>query len=65
MHKSESVSENATYKILRDFEIQRNQLIKAKRPDQLLFKKSRICRPVDLAVSADHRVEMKENEKIN
>ena len=66
MHKSESVLENETYKILRDFEIQTNYLITAKRPDLVIIskkKRKKTCRIVDFAVPVDDRMKIKENEK--
>ena len=39
MHKPESVLENETHKILKDFEIQMNHLIMARRPDQAIVNK--------------------------
>ena len=66
MHKPESVLENETHKILWDFEIKTDHLIPARRPDLVLInKKERTCQLVDFAVPADHRVKLKENEKID
>ena len=39
MHNPESVLENKTYKILRDFAIQTDHLISARRPDLVIVKK--------------------------
>ena len=59
MHKPESVLENETYEILLDFEIQSDNWISARRPDQVLSnKKKRTCHSVSFAVS------VKESEKI-
>ena len=41
MHKSESVQENETLKILWDFEIQIDHLISAQRPDLAPINKKR------------------------
>ena len=41
MHKPESVLKNETHKILRDFEIQTDHLIPARRPDLVLINKKR------------------------
>ena len=60
MHKLESVMENETQKVLLNFQIQRVDLILARRPNL----KKWICRIVDFAVPADQRVKIKENEKI-
>ena len=55
-----------THKILWDFEVQTDHLIPARRPDLVLFdKKKRTCHLEDFAVPADHRVKMKEREKID
>ena len=65
MHKPESTrgSENETHKILWDSEIQTDHLIPAKRPELVIInqKKSHI---VNFAVLVDHRVKIKESEKI-
>ena len=66
MPKPESVLENETHKILWDFEIKTDHLIPARRPDLVLIdKKERTCQLVDFAVPADHRVKLKENEKMD
>ena len=66
MHKPESVLENETHNILWDFEIKTDNLIPARRPDLVLInKKERTCQLVDFAVPADHRVKLKENEKMD
>ena len=53
------VLENATLKILWDFNIQTDHLIPARRPDLIIInkkkkKKKKICKIVDFAVPADH-----------
>ena len=64
MHNLESVLENDTHKLLRDFEIQTGQLILARRPNfTIIIKKERTCRIMDFAVLVDHRVKVKECEK--
>ena len=51
MHKSESVQENETHKIVWDFEIQIDHLIPARRPDIVLVrKKKRFYHLVDFSV---------------
>ena len=46
------------------FEIQTDHLIQARWPDLVIINnKKRTCQIVDFAVSADHRVKLKENEK--
>ena len=64
MHKSESIQENEAHKFLWDFEIQ-TDLILTSRPVLIVVnqKNKRTCRPVDFAVSANHRLKVKENEK--
>ena len=66
MHKPENVLENETHKIIWGFEIITDHPIPAGRPDLVLInKKERTCQLVDFAVPADHRVKMKENEKMD
>ena len=66
MHKSESALENETQKILWDFEIQTDYLILARRPEVILiYKKERTFHLVDFAIPLDHRVKIKEIEKID
>ena len=69
MNKPESVLENETHKILWDFEIQMDYLIHARRPYLVLINKKKkmnkkgTYRLVDFAISANHWVKIKENEK--
>ena len=64
MHNPEPAQENDTHKLLRDFDIQTDHLISARRPDLIIInKKKRICKIVDFAVPADHRIKLKECEK--
>ena len=50
----ESVTENETHKILRDFEIQTDHQIPARRPNLMLInKKQIICQLVGFAIPAD------------
>ena len=67
MHNPAPVLENATRKLLWDFNIQTDQLIPVRRPDLIIInkKKKRICKIVDFAVPADHRINLKESEKKN
>ena len=60
MHNPATVLENDTHKPLWDFNIHT-----ARRPDLIIInnKKKRICKMVDFAVSADHRIKLKECEK--
>ena len=64
MHNIAPVLENFTHKILWDFDIHTDHLISARRPDLIIIiKKKRICKIVDFAVPADHRIKLKECEK--
>ena len=64
MHNQSSVQENDSHKLLWDFDIQTDHLISARRPDLIIInKKKRICKIVDFAVLADHRIKLKECEK--
>ena len=65
MHKSESILEHATHKILWDFEIQRDNLIAARRLDLVIVNKKRTCHREDFAIPANHKVKIKETEKRN
>ena len=57
------VLENDTHKLLWDFDIQTNHLISARRPDLIIINKiKKICKIVDFAVPADHRIKLKECE---
>ena len=65
MQNPASVLENDTHKILWDFSIQTDQLIPAQktRPYNYQQQEKRICKIVDFALQADHRINMKEYEK--
>ena len=69
MHNPAPVLENNTHKLLWEFYIHTEPLISAKRPDLIIIKKKkkkkkkRICKIVDFAVPADHRIKLKECEK--
>ena len=53
-----------SHKLLWDFNIQTDHLIPARRPDLIIInKRKRICKIVDFAVPADHRINLKESEK--
>ena len=66
IHNPVPVLENDTHKLLRDFGIQTDHLILARRPDIIIIiKKYRTCKIVDFAVPADHRIKLKECEKKN
>ena len=62
-HNPAPVQENDLHKLLLDFNIQTDHLIPARRPDLIIIKKKRICKIVDFAVPADHRINLKESEK--
>ena len=57
MHKPESIQENETHKILKDFEIPTDPLIQVGRTDLVLInnKQKKVCRLVDFVVPTDHR----------
>ena len=62
IHNPAPVLENDTHKLLWD--IQTDHLTPARRPDLIIInKKKTICKIVDFAVSADHRINLKECEK--
>ena len=66
MHNAAPVRENDSHKLLWDFNIQTDHLIPARRPDLIIInqkKRKRICKIVDFAVPADHRIKLKESEK--
>ena len=64
MNNAESVLGNEMYKFLWDFEIQTDYQIFTRRPNlEIINKKKRTCRIEHFAVSADHRVKLKESEK--
>ena len=66
MYNPAPVLENDTHKLLRDFDIETDHLISARRPDLIIInkkKKKKICKVVDFAVSTDHRIKPKESEK--
>ena len=65
MHNPATVQENDTHKLLWDFDIETDHLISARRPDLMIIKKKRICKIIDFAVPADHRIKLKECEKKN
>ena len=64
MHNPAPVLENNSHKLLWDFNIQTDHLIPVRRSDLIITnKKNRICKIVDFTVPADHRINLKENEK--
>ena len=64
MHNPAPVLENDSHKLLWDLNIQTDHLIPARRPDLIIINKSKkICKIVDFAVPANHRINLKESEK--
>ena len=64
MHNPAPALENDTHKLLWDAYIHTAHLISAKRPELIIInKKKRICKIVDFAVPADHKIKLKESEK--
>ena len=67
MHNPAPVLENDTHKPIWDFHIQTDRLISARSPGLIIInkkkKKKKICKIVDFAVPADHRIKLKECEK--
>ena len=66
MHNPAPVLENATHKLLWDFNIQTDHLISARRPDLIIIskkKKKRTSKIFHFAVPADHRIKLKQCEK--
>ena len=67
MHKPSPVLENDTHKLQWDFDIHTDHLILARRADLMIInkkkKKKRICKIVNFAIPADHRIKLKECEK--
>ena len=63
MCKPKSVLKYKVYKILLDFETQKELIISSKRLDIVLINKSkRTCCPVDFAILMDHRLKIKKVE---
>ena len=64
MHNPAPVLENDTHKLLWDFDIHTDHLISDRRPDFIIINKTKgICKIVDFAVPADHRIKLKEWKK--
>ena len=64
MRKEESIQENKTHKSLGDFEIPTDHQISPRRPDLVLISnKYRTCCRVNFAVTVDHRVKRKRNDR--
>ena len=64
-HESKSVLEKEDYKILWDFSIQTDHVIKVQRLDWVVVdKKRRTCKIIDFAVRGESRIEGKEKKNI-
>ena len=64
MHNPAPVLEDDMHKLLWDFNIQSDHIIPARRPDLIIInKKKKLCKIVDFAIPADHRINLKESEK--
>ena len=71
MHNPASVLENDIHKLVWHFDIQTDHLISIRRPDLIIIikkkkkkkKRERICKIVNFAVPADHRIKLKECKK--
>ena len=64
MHNPEPVLENDTHKLLWDFDTNESTYLGPKtRSYNNQQKKKKICKIVDFAVPADHRIKLKEYEK--
>ena len=59
MHNPAPVKENDTHKLLWDFDIQMDHLIST----IIINEKKKICKVVDFAVLAEHKIKLKECEK--
>ena len=64
MKNPESAQENETHKLLWDFEIQMYHLISDRRPDRVIVNKKK-KNLLNSGLNPDHRVKLKESEKIN
>ena len=63
--QTEAIIENANYKLLWDFTIQCDRMIKARPPDIVLVDKmNKEIKIIDIAVPGDSRVKEKELEKM-
>ena len=68
MHNPAPVLENASHKLLWDLKIQTDHLIPARRQDLIIINKKKEnlqCKIVDFADLADHRIKLKECEKMD
>ena len=64
-HEPQPVTESEKFKILWDFTVQTDHIVEARRPDMMIIDKdNKLCLIVDFAVPSDHRIDIKEREKI-
>ena len=64
IHNPASILENDTHRLLWDNDINTDRRISTRRPDLIIInKKKRICKIVDFAVPADHRIKLKDCKK--
>ena len=64
MHNPAPVLENNTHQLLWDFNIETDHLILTRRPYLIIINKKKIiCKSVDFAVPADHRINLNECAK--
>ena len=64
-HKPEIALENDKVKILRDFLFQTDRRIEHRKPDIVVLDKAKnTCLIIDLAIPGDHRIALKDVEKI-
>ena len=63
IHKSESILENETHRIIWDFEIQTQYQILTRGSHLVLMNKKRTYHLVDFTVRMDHKGKIKEREK--
>ena len=64
MHNPALLLENDTHKLLWDFDMHTDHRIFARSPDLIIInkkkkKRKKICKIVDFAVPADHRIKLK------
>ena len=66
MHNPSSVLEKGTHKFLWDFDIHTDQLISASSQDLIIItQKKSTCKIVDFSLPADHKIKLKECEKMD
>ena len=66
MQNPSPVLEDDSHKLLWDFNIQTDHLIPPRSPGLIIInKRKRICKTVDFAVPPEHRINLKECEKMD